>query len=361
MNAGTTKTLTEPGKFAGLTLRNRVALAPMTRISGEADGRANDLMLRYYRGYAEGGFGLLITEGLYTDILASQGYINQPGIATQAQADSWKPVVEAVHRVGGRFIAQLMHAGALAQHNSFGHAPLAPSAIQPKGEQMGFYHGEGPYALPKAAGPEDLDAVVQGFVQSARNAVDAGFDGVEIHGANGYLLDQFLTDYTNARDDQFGGDSEARIGFMCRVIESVRRAVSDETIVGVRISQGKVNDFEHKWANGLSDAEIVFSALADAGADYIHTTEFEAFKPAFGDDGESLAVLAKRISSLEVIANGSLGDPATAGEMLDEGIDLVALGRAALGARDWPNRVAQGESIPDFNPEILSPSAEIKM
>ncbi|WP_035782226.1 oxidoreductase, partial [Arthrobacter sp. H14] len=186
-------------------LNNRVALAPMTRVSATEDGHATDKMASYYEAYARGGFGLLITEGIYPDTAYSQGYLFQPGIATKEQAQSWSNVVDAVHSAGARIFAQLMHAGAQAQGNRFVESSIGPSAVSPKGEQLAFYRGEGPFPVPSEITTEQMAEVREGFVVAALHAKQAGFDGVEIHGANGYLLDQFLTDYFNKRTDEYGG------------------------------------------------------------------------------------------------------------------------------------------------------------
>ena len=132
------------------TVKNRLAVAPMTRISATEDGRASETMARYYERFARGGFGAVSTEGTYTDQAFSQGYANQPGMSDAAQAEAWKPVVAGIKTHGAFAIAQLMHAGALSQGNRFRHGTVGPSAIQPKGEQMVFYHGKDRYAVPEA-------------------------------------------------------------------------------------------------------------------------------------------------------------------------------------------------------------------
>jgi 2,4-dienoyl-CoA reductase-like NADH-dependent reductase (Old Yellow Enzyme family) len=353
-----------PIQLGSLSLKNRIAVAPMTRISATEDGRATEDMVRYYQGFAEGGFGLVITEGVYPDLAYSQGYLYQPGIADEAQARSWRPVAEAIHGAGARAIMQLMHAGALSQGKHWKQETVAPSAVQPKGEQLGFYRGEGAYPMPRAITDEEIAEVVRSFAASALRARDAGFDGVEIHGANGYLLDQFLTDYANERQDRYGGSTENRVRLLVEVVEAVRAAVGRDYLVGIRISQGKVNDYVHKWAYGQRDAELIFSSLAAAGADYIHTTEHDAQAPAFGpdnSDGDTLAGYAKRFGKLPVIANGKLGSPDAADAILAGGkTDIVALGKSALANRDWPRRVAGQGALEEFDFGLLQPLAHIK-
>lgn len=209
---------------------------------------------------------------------------------------------------------------------------------------------------------EDIQLAIQGFAAAARNAREAGFDGVEIHGANGYLLDQFLTDYTNRRSDEYGGSTENRVRLLVEVIQATREAVGSDYPVGIRISQGKVNDYTHKWAGGEKDAEIIFSHLSGAGPDFLHVTEYHAYAPAFEEKGPTLAAFAKRYGNLPVFANGNLYTPEIAEEMLTNGdVDVVAVGKAALANKDWANKAARGETLEEFKPEsFFSPDAKIK-
>ena len=189
----------------GHTVKNRLSVAPMTRITATQDGRATETMTRYYERFARGGFGTVITEGIYTDQAFSQGYVHQPGMTDEVQANAWKPVVSGIKAHGALAIAQIMHAGAISQGNRFRDTTVGPSAVQPKGEQMTFYHGKGRYALPVAMTEAQIADAITGFAESAGRAIEvAGFDAIEIHGANGYLLDQFLTDYANNRVGSVG-------------------------------------------------------------------------------------------------------------------------------------------------------------
>ncbi|MEW1808047.1 NADH:flavin oxidoreductase [Pseudarthrobacter sp. NPDC080039] len=348
-------------RIGSAELPNRVALAPMTRVSATEDGHATGRMASYYSRFAAGGFGLLITEGIYTDTAHSQGYLFQPGLATTEQAESWVKVVDAVHARGSRIFAQLMHAGAQSQGNRFLDSTLGPSAVAPKGEQLGFYRGEGPYRQPEEATAAQLNEVRDGFVNAALNAKAAGFDGVEIHGANGYLLDQFLTDYLNQRTDQYGGTPENRVRLAVEVSRAVRDAVGPHMSVGIRISQGKVSDHTHKWAGGPDEAKTIFTALAATGIDYVHTTEYRADAPAFGEEGPSLAALAKQHTGLAVIANGSLDEPEAAAALIADGqADVIALGKAALATRDWPRRARSNESLDELDGSVFAPIADVK-
>ncbi|MBB1592843.1 NADH:flavin oxidoreductase [Achromobacter sp. UMC46] len=344
----------------GLALSNRLAVAPMTRVSATADGHATTQMADYYEAFAAGGFGLVVTEGIYTDKAFSQGYLFQPGLADDAQRDAWRAVVDRVHARGGRIVAQLMHAGALSQGNPYRLVTKGPSAVLPAGRQMVFYRGEGPYRMPEAMSADDISEAIEGFAQAARRAQEAGFDGVEIHGANGYLLDQFLTAHTNLRNDRYGGSLDNRLRLTAEVIHAVRRATPANFIVGVRSSQGKVNDFTHKWAGGHADAAQIFGTLGALPIDYLHTTEFEAWRPAFGASGPSLAALARQHVSVPVLANGSLHDAMQADGMLArQEADFVSLGRGALTHADWPARLRAGDEPEVFDRGLLAPIADL--
>ncbi|OYY72109.1 NADH:flavin oxidoreductase [Sphingomonas sp. 28-63-12] len=346
----------------GHTIKNRLSVAPMTRVTATEAGRATETMTRYYERFARGGFGVVSTEGIYTDQAFSQGYANQPGMSDEAQANAWKPVVSGIKAHGALAIAQIMHAGAIGQSNRFRGETVGPSAFQPKGEQMAFYGGKGRYAVPVAMTEMQIADAIASFAGSAGRAIElAGFDAIEIHGANGYLLDQFLTDYTNSRADQWGGSVQNRMRLVVETFKAVRARVGAKVPVGVRISQGKVNDYHHKWAGAERDAEIIFGGLADAGADFIHVTEFEAWRPAFSPSGSSLMNLAKRHApKVAILANGSLHNIEQAVAALNDGADIVTIARGALANPDLPKRLFERNLLKEFDPTILGPIANIK-
>ncbi|RZI53603.1 MAG: NADH:flavin oxidoreductase [Pseudonocardia sp.] len=355
-----------PARIGVLGLANSLVVAPMTRVSANADGTPTTEMAEYYGEFAAGGFGLIITEGTYTDATHSQGYLNQPGLVSHRHVEGWRRVVDRVHDAGGRVFAQLMHAGALAQGNYYGAESIAPSPLAPRGEMLAEYGGAGRWPVPRAMRFDDITQVTLGFVSAARNAFDAGFDGVEIHAANGYLLDQFLTDYTNHRTDSFGGDISGRIRLTEQIVREVRRAVGNRMTVGVRLSQTKVNDFTYRWPGGVSDAEAIFAAVAAARADYLHiASEGRNFvETARMADGRTITQVAKQASKLlPVIANGGMHDLEQAKTVLDGGhADLVSLGRGALANPDLPRRLALGAGVDDFDRfdhSMLEPVATI--
>lgn len=349
--------------LGSLSLKNRYVVAPMTRVSAEENGNANETMTRYYERFAKGGFAAIISEGIYIDRLYSQGYQNQPGLVSEEHIEAWKDVVSAVKNNGAKMIAQLMHAGGQSQANSYTETTIGPSSTASKGEQLAFYHGSGPYKTPKAMDTKDIEQVVQAFAAAALNAQKAGFDGVEIHGANGYLLDEFLTDYLNNRNDNYGPSIEKGLNLFVSVIESVRKATGSDFTVGVRISQGKVSDLTYKWANGENDAALIFSTLGQTDLDYIHVVDKDGSAPSFGAGTKSLAEAAKKSGNGKtIIANGMLHDVEKAEMIIENGhADLVSIGTGALANPDLPLLLEKGETLKPFQPqEILMPIAHIK-
>lgn len=347
-----------------LTLNNRIGLAPMTRVSAMDDGRATSRMAQYYTKFAKGGFSFLITEGVYTDNAYSKGYNNQPGLVTDDHVEAWTQVTDAVHDAGGVIFAQLMHCGAQNQGipRESDQETIAPSAVKPDGEKNEAYGGNGPYPKPKEADKEDLENARRGFVAAAVNAHEAGFDGVEIHAANGYLLNEFLSDKMNQREDEYGGSPEARVQYPADVVDSIVSAVPENFIVGVRVSQSMVTDYSYVWPEGEEAAAVFFEMLSNTGADYIHTTERYATEPTFGDDGPSLMEAADKYVTDDtvVIANGGLGTPEAARQAIDDGADLVTLGTSALANPDWPSRVVAGKELAQFDrTQLLEPKAVI--
>ncbi|WP_433250009.1 tRNA-dihydrouridine synthase [Streptosporangium sp. CA-135522] len=352
-----------PFHLGGLQLANRLAVAPMTRVSATPNGIPTPEMADYYAGFAHGGFGLVITEGTYTDTVFSQGYLNQPGLVSEAHVEGWRAVTGAVHAAGARMVAQLMHAGALTQGSHYRSNTAGPSAIRPRGVQMPEYGGRGPWPVPKEMTQEDIAEAVAGFVAAAKNAQAAGFDGVEIHGANGYLLDQFLTDYTNRRTDGYGGSVAGRVRLTAEVTTAVRAAVGPDFCVGVRLSQTKVNDFEYRWPGGAEEAKLIFARLAEAGATYLHVASEgrDWVETARLDGGQTITALAREVSGLPVIANGNMHHTGQGARVIAEGhADLLSIARGALANPDLPKRLAAGTDLEAFDHAMLHPMVHLR-
>jgi 2,4-dienoyl-CoA reductase-like NADH-dependent reductase (Old Yellow Enzyme family) len=347
-----------PVRLGKHELSSRYAVAPMTRVSASPEGVPTQDMADYYAEFADGGFPLVITEGVYPDAVHSQGYLNQPGLVTAEHVEGWRAVTGAVHAAGGVVIAQLMHAGALSQGNRYTSERIGPSAVQPRGEMMPEYGGSGPWPVPREMSARDIADVVVGFAAAAGNAVAAGFDGVEVHAANGYLLDQVITDYTNQRTDSYGGPMANRVRLTAEVTKAIKAVVPPGFVVGVRLSQTKVNDFTYRWPGGERDAETAYTALAAAGADYLHVASEgrNSLDTARLASGRTLTSVAREVTGLPVIANGGMHDVVLAERVIDEGhADLLSVARAALVNPDLPHRVAKDVELDRFDHGMLDP------
>jgi 2,4-dienoyl-CoA reductase-like NADH-dependent reductase (Old Yellow Enzyme family) len=334
-----------------VTMRNRLVVAPMTRLSATDDGRVTDRMVAYYEEFARGGWGLIETEGTYIDEEHSQCRNRQPGLATATHRDAWLRVVEAVHARGAAIFIQLQHAGALAEARQYRLEAVAPSPVAPRGPK--------PLPLPRELTRAEIVRIQENFARAAERAVEAGFDGVELHGANGYLIDQFLTDYTNLRSDGYGGSITNRIRFASEVLEAVRRAVPAGFPIGLRLNQSKTNDPAYAWPGGEADAGAIFRAIVAAGASFLHIAGLNAPHPA--PACHMLPGLAKSVTNLPVIANGGLDDPARAEALVTAGrADLVSLARGALANTDWPRRVDAKLPLAAYDPAMIRPAPTLE-
>lgn len=227
---------------------------------------------------------------------------------------------------------------------------------------MTAYGGAGPFAVPVAAGRTDIADATTGFAASAARAREAGFDGVEVHGANGYFVDQFLTTYANLRDDEYGGDVRNRARLATEVVSAVRAAVGTDFMLGIRLSQTKVNDPDYRWPGGIAEAATIFGSLAEAGVDYLHlASEGRDWSEAGTLDGRTVITrLARDVTGLPIIANGGMHDAELARSVLGAGdADLVALGRGALTNPDWPRRLAEGRELLAVDDTVLKPDVTL--
>ncbi|SDH00653.1 oxidoreductase [Chitinophaga filiformis] len=361
MNTNTTNTdiLFQPIKLGNHTLKNRFTVAPMTRRSASASGVPTIEMADYYAAFAKGGFSLIITEGTYTDNLFSKTDNHQPGLVTHEQTEGWKKVTEKVHQANPNalIILQLMHGGALAQHTD---KTIAPSAIRPKGLRSTEPGGlTGPFPIPSAMTKADLKEAKDGFVQTAIRALIAGFDGVEIHAANGYLLDQFITPHTNIREDEYGGNYQNRLRFPIEVFKAIKAAVPKDFIVGIRLSESKVNDLPYRWPGGSNTAKEIFNVLKDVDFSYIHIASEGGnwARESVYDDGTSSNSIAKKITGKPVIVNGGMHDTALATKLIsNDEADLISIGRTAITNPDLPEKIKNGAVLTPFFKELIKDS-----
>lgn len=354
-------TLFSPVTLGRVTLRNRIAMAPLTRQMAHADGTPTDEMAAYYARRARGGLGLVITEGTYEqDAFQSRAYLSQPGIANAAHVAGWKKVCDAVHDNGAKIVIQLMHGGRVCDPRTLNGQPgVSASATQSGGWTL-YTDNDYEKAIraikgdwPKVTFPparelsvEELHAVADGFAAGAKRAVEAGADGVEVHGANGYLIWQFITPKTNLRTDEFGGSPENNVRFAKLVGEKVRAAIGPDKLLILRLSQDGVDDFTGAWPGGTTYAEAVGKALADSAYDVLHWASFNWQDNRDPNDPTPMPVVLKRASGKPVITNGGIADGAGAESALTAGADMVALGRPLFAHPDWPYIVRSGVDYP---------------
>ena len=324
--------LFSPIKIGNYNLKNRIFMAPMTRCRSIKDNVPNDLMVEYYSQRASAG--LIITEG--TQISPQGiGYPYTPGIHTEAQVQGWRKVTKAVHEKDGRIFLQLWHVGRVS-HSSFlgGELPVAPSAIKLLGQTY-TYEGMKEYEKPRALKAEEIKDIVQDYANAAKNAIDAGFDGVEIHSANGYLLDQFLRDGTNQRKDEYGGSIENRSRFLIEVIKAVTDAVgADKT--GVRLSpSGTMNDMSD--SNPQKHFAYVCQRLNDCNLAYLHIVDALAGDIRHGANVVELSVLRDAYKGTLIVCGEY---DKVKGNMVIENhlANAVAYARLFLANPDLPER-----------------------
>ncbi|MEU6263069.1 alkene reductase [Saccharopolyspora shandongensis] len=324
--------LLETYELGPLTLPNRVLMAPMTR-SRAADTVPGPLNAEYYAQRASAG--LIISEGTQVSALG-QGYPYTPGIHAEQQQAGWRLVTNAVHEAGGRIFAQLWHVGRMGHTSVHGQTPVAPSAIQPAGTIF-TPSGLQPVPTPRALAAGELPGIVEEFRQAARRARDAGFDGVEVHGANGYLLDQFLQTGTNHRTDSYGGSVANRARLLLEVTEAVIEVWGADQ-VGVRVSPGGTfNDIHDD--DPAETFHYVAKALDEFGLAYLHVVETSQASPPQGlDHVGGPTALSRSAFSGTLITNGEYTRE-TAEKVLAEGTaDLVAFGRPFIANPDLPER-----------------------
>ncbi|MFB6530783.1 MULTISPECIES: NADH:flavin oxidoreductase [unclassified Streptomyces] len=346
--------LSRPVSLNGLTVPNRIAMAPMTRMFSPGGVPGEDV-LSYYARRAAAGVGLIVTEGTYVGHASAGQSDRVPRFHGEEQLAGWAKVAEAVHAAGGTIVPQLWHIGMVREQGQapYPDAPaMGPSGIRPDGTE-----GTG-----KAMTQSDLDDVIGAFAEAAAAAERIGFDGVELHGAHGYLLDQFLWAGTNRRTDAYGGDPVARTKFAAEVVAAVRASVSPEFPVIFRYSQWKQDAYDARLAETPQELEAILAPLAAAGVDAFHASTRRHWIPEFEDSDLNLAGWTKKLTGRPTITVGSVGLDgdfihAFAGEgapvqgiddLLDrlerDEFDMVAIGRALLQDPEWAAKVLAGRT-----------------
>lgn len=342
--------LFQPLTVGSLTVPNRFAMAPMTRQASPGGVPGADVA-EYYRRRAAGGVGLIITEGVRLPDPAAGYPFSIPTIAGDEVLAGWSRVVAAVHAEGGTIAAQLWHQGA-ERDDADGVTPVSPSGVDGLGRAKG-----------RVLETDELPGVAELFAQAARTAREVGFDAVELHGAHGYLLDEFFWERTNARTDGYGGDLAARTRFPAEVVAAVRAAVGPDYPVIFRFSQWKGLDYTASIADDPTQLQELLAPLVAAGVDIFHPSTRRHYVPAFPDHDSnlSLAGWTKKVAGLPVIAVGSVGletqfrsekqgqviQPAPVERLVEQfgagEFDIVAIGRALLADPAWVNRLRDGE------------------
>lgn len=333
--ADPTEALWSPTRLGRIELAHRVAMAPMTRSRATADGRVTDLTRTYYAQRAS--LAMLITEGTQPSE-DGQGYLTTPGIHTDEQADAWARVADAVHEAGSTLVVQLMHVGRMSHPSNTPHGrqPLAPSAIAARGD-MFTATGPQPLAVPREMTEDDIAQTIADFRRAARLAVDAGADGVELHGANGYLLQQFLSTNANRRTDGYGGDIAGRIRFPVEVAAAVADEIGADR-VGFRVSPGSpLGDIEETDVAELYPALV--RALAPLGLAYLHLVHLgdEVLFRTIRDGWPTGLVLNRAGADIERRAQ----------DVRDGLADVVSVGQLALANPDLLDRITAGAPMND--------------
>ncbi|MEU7049983.1 NADH:flavin oxidoreductase [Streptomyces eurythermus] len=343
------RVLSRPLRLNGLTVPNRIVMAPMTRKFSPGGIPGADVR-SYYARRAAAGVGLIVTEGTYVGHESAGESGRVPLFHGEEQLAGWAKVAEEVHAAGGAIVPQLWHIGMVRKPGQRPY-PDAP-AIGPSGLVTAGAEPTGVTMTQK-----DIDDVIAAFARAAADAERIGFDGVEIHGAHGYLLDQFLWAGTNRRTDAYGGDAVARTRFAAEVVAAVREAVSHEFPVIFRYSQWKQQDYTARLAETPGELEAVLTPLAEAGVDVFHASTRRYWQPEFDGSDLNLAGWTKKLTGKQVITVGSVGLDgdfinAFQGEsssvksidnLLDrleaDEFDLVAVGRALLQDPEWAAKV----------------------
>ena len=342
-------TLFDPIQLGDISAKNRILMAPLTRVRSTAEHVPTSIMIDYYR--QRSGAGLIITEGTGVSRLGL-GWPNAPGLWTDAQVEAWKPVTAAVHEAGGKIMAQIWHMGRLARPDVTGLQPLSSSATRAP-----YHKPENPYAEARAATLDDIKRAQDEYATAARNAIAAGFDGVQLHGANGYLIDQFLRDNTNFRDDDYGGSPENRIRFMKEAVEAVIAAVGAGR-TAIRLSPNG----ETQGAND-SNPESVFvpaaKALNDLGIAFLELRELSPAGTFGASEVPKLSPKIRQVFERPLILNQDYTFEAAEADVESGLADGISFGRKFISNPDLVERFRTGAPLsPDDFKTWYTPGPE---
>jgi 2,4-dienoyl-CoA reductase-like NADH-dependent reductase (Old Yellow Enzyme family) len=332
-------TLFEPVEFGSIRLTNRIVMAPLTRGRSDREAVPNALMAEHYAQRASAGLIISEATGISREGL---GWPNAPGLWSDKQVEGWKLVIDAVHRAGGKIVAQLWHMGRLVHPDLGGGQPVSASATTAP-DFAHTYEGKKPYALARTATRDDIKRIVGDYAAAARNAIAAGFDGVQVHGANGYLVDQFLRDSSNYRTDEYGGPVENRIRFAAEVLSAVGDTIGMER-VGIRFSP-------NISSQGVEDSDPIplFSALAhrleELKVPWIELREAHKPTSAGSIPTEPVSPAMRPIYSGKIALNSDY-DGTSARARMAEGIaDAISFGRPFISNPDLVERIRSGAAL----------------
>ena len=333
--------LFKPLNLGALELPNRIVMAPLTRARAGREAVPNELIAAYYAQRASAGLIISEATGISREGL---GWPNAPGLWNDAQVRGWKRVTDAVHLKGGRIVAQLWHMGRLVHPLVSGMEPVSSSAVIAP-DYAHTYEGKKPYVEPLAATRQDIGRIVGDYARAARNAIAAGFDGVQVHGANGYLVDQFLRDGANFRTDDYGGSVDNRLKFMTEVVEAIGDAIGTDR-VGIRFSP-------NIYSQGVEDAyplplfEAVAKRLEELKVPWIELREPRQPTSAGAIPTEPVSPAMRRHYSGKIILNSDY-DWANARERVAAGhADAISIGRLFIANPDLVKRIALGAPLND--------------
>ena len=326
-------TLFDPVEMGALRLPNRILMAPLTRGRATREAVPTSIMAEYYAQRAAAGLIISEATGISREGL---GWPYAPGLWNEAQVDGWKPVVEAVHKAGGRIVAQLWHMGRLVHPDLGGGQPVAPSAVVAPHRAL-TYDGRKAYVEPRAMIREDIERVIGDYANAARNAIAAGFDGVQIHGANGYLVDQFLRESSNQRTDGYGGPIENRLRFMSEVVRAVIAEVgADRT--GIRLSPN-VDSQGAEDSDPLALFTGAAAELARAGVAWIELREPGPESTFHATETAPISPAMRAVFPGKIVLNSDY-DGASATERMAEGVaDAISFGRTFIANPDLVERI----------------------
>ena len=329
-------------RLNGFTLKNRLGVAPMTRMSSVADSIPRQDVLDFLVRRAERGAALVFSEALVTDYESAQGYPGQARLLTQRQIDAWKKVTDAIRAQGSVSIMQMFHCGRVAwpEVNPAGRI-IAPSPVNPR--QKNPLTGS-PYPVPDTISQFDIQHVIQGFVETAKGAVAAGFDGIEVHGAHGYLISQFLSSYSNHRRDDYGGPLENRYRFANEVVAAVRAVVPADRLLTFRISNWGVVDPDVSLFETREEWQALIERLSAEPIDAISLSTYDFQAKGFDTD-KTICQLTREVTDLPLMICGKIHDRSTAEAALQDA-DVVLSGKSFLLNPDFVEDVRAGKSLP---------------